>query len=339
MSEVTTERPVIPIPEPAPVYPPVSSALHRWTEELRTLLNCYPRADVEDWTLQGHAVLLETNALEEVPALLEHIADTVDIPLHIFPPTGVLENFLPWIRALPNDEPALIYLMPGDWMNPSLPGMEEQPLFAVEPCPDAFLRTLQEVIQGLGARAIVLVTAARGFEQLSPCLRQVGYFDRRIQVPEWTADALVSDFLREIGVALVDESTRAKRERLGALLKMVFPDKRRRSLVVLALKRLARREQRCISFADLVRMAVRGTTEDDPLSTDPSTRHRTAVHEAGHALIAHLDSWSRIAPALCTAIKSRDCHGQLVSAFEAPETRSDDLTIANVRHKIRVKLV
>lgn len=322
-----------------PAQLPPSSALHRWAQELRLLLSRQPRATTQDWQLQGHAVLLETNAPEEVPALLGQIADITGMPLHVFSPAGVVEDFLPWIEGLPDDEPALIYLTPGGWMGPSTPGADsEQTACTAGSCADDFLRAVQRVILGLDRRVVVLMTAACGFEQLCPCLRQVGYFDRRILVPEWTEEALVNDFLHDIGADLVDESVRAKPERLGALLKAVFPDRRRRSLTVLALKRLSRREQRHINFADLVQMAAQGTTEDDPIPTDPTVRYRTAVHEAGHALVSHLDSSAMIAPALCTAIRSGDSHGRLVTAFEAPEIRGDDLTIADIRHKIRVKL-
>ncbi len=336
---MTFEQPIDHPPAPMPVQLPPSSALHRWAQELRMLLRSQPSADAQDWQLQGHAVLLETKFLEEVPALLEQVAGITGMPLHIFSPAGTVEDFLLWIKAQSDGEPALVYLTPGDWMNPSRPEADpEESACAASPCTDAFLCAVQDVMQGLGARPVVLVTAAPGFERLSPCLRQVGYFDRRIRVPEWTADALVSDFLHDIGADLIDESVRAKPERLGALLRAAFPDQRRRSLTVLALKRLARREQRRISFADLVQMATQGTTEDDPMATDAKARFRTAVHEAGHALVSHLDSSTMTAPTLCTAIKSRNCQGRLVTAFEAPETRGDDLTIANMRHKVRVQL-
>lgn len=305
---------------------PPSSALHRWAQELHMLADSQPGANAQDWQLQGHAVLLETNLVEEVPVLLDQVADITGMPLLVFSPTSVVEDFLPWIEGLPEDASALVYLMPGDWMKPPGSGA------------DTFLSAVLDVIQNLGARAVVLVTAACGFKQLSPCLRQVGYFDRCIRVPEWTTDALVSNFLHDMDVDLVDESLRTKPKRLGALLKAALPDQRRRSLTVLALKRLSRREQRRICFADLVQMAALGTTEDYLMPTAPKARYRTAVHEAGHALISHLDSPTMTAPILCTAIKSSDCHGRLVTAIESPGTSEDDPSIADIQHKIRIHL-
>lgn len=335
----THKHPIETPPAPMTALLPPSSALHRWAQELRSLLARQYCADATDWQLQGHAVLLESNFIEEVHALLEQVADIAGMPLQIFFPTGVVEQFLPWIGEFSDDEPALVYLMPGDWRDPSTPEMDlEQSACEAGPCTDAFLRSVQDVIQNLGTRPVVLVTAARGFEQLCPCLRQVGDFDRRIRVPDWTADALVSDFLHELGGDVADERVRSMPERLGALLKSVFPDWHRRNLTVLALKRLARREQRRISFADLVQMATQGTTEEDPMPTEPSAHYRTAVHEAGHALVSHLDSSAITAPTFCTAIRSRDCLGRMVTSFEAPEPQGDDLTVTNIRHKIRVQL-
>lgn len=336
---MTLSRPSDNPPAPLAALLPPSSALHRWAQELRTLLSSQPGADAPDWQLLGHAVLLESDDIEEIPALLEQVADMAGMPLHIFSPSGVVEQFLPWIGELPADEPALVYLMPGEWMNPTTPGRDiEQSACAAGPCADAFLRAMQGVLMDLGARPVVLVTVASGYEQLCPCLRQVGHFDRRIRAPEWNAVALVSDFLCELGADHADESVSAKPERLGALLKAVFPDRRRRSLTVLALKRLAWRQQRKISFTDLVQMGTMGTTEDGPMPTDPSGRYRTAVHEAGHVLVSHLDSAAMIAPIYCTAVRSRDCHGRTVTSYEASESQGDDLTVANIRHKIRVHL-
>lgn len=326
-------------PTPMTSSLPQNSAMHSWAQGLRLLLSNQPRANETDWQLQGHAVLLESDALEEVTDLLEDVANIAGMPLHVFAAANVVEQFLPWIEELPVNAPALVYLMPGEWMDPSPPGTElEQSACAAGPCADTFLRAVQGVIRGLGPRPVVLVTAGRGFGQLCSCLRQLGYFDRRIRVPEWSADVLTNDFLHELGTDLADESLYAKPERLGALLKAVFPDRRRRNLTVLALKRLARRQQRRVGFSDLVQMATQGTSEDTPMPTDPATRYRTAVHEAGHALVSHLDSAAMSAPAFCTALKSRDSHGQMAASFEAQESRGDDLTVAHIRHKIRTHL-
>lgn len=334
-----TDMPLTLSPSTMSTLIPPTSALHRWTEEMRSVAACQHRADEVDWQLQGHAVLLECHLMEEVPTLLDQVAAMSGMPLRVFSPVEVVEDFLRWIGELPANEPALVYLMPGSWMDPTTPGGELELLTdSVSACTDAFLRALQKVIEGLGTRPVVLITAARSFEQLNPCLRQVGYFDRRIRVPDGSAQALVSDFLHELGHGLADESLLGKPDRLGALLRAVLPDRRRRNLTVLALKRLSRREQRPIRFADVVQMATQGTTEDDPVPTDDHARYRTAVHEAGHALVSHLDSSAMSAPTMCTAIKSRDCHGQVVASFEAIETRGDDLTVGHIRHKIRVQL-
>lgn len=343
MSDVILERsadsPLKPVSVAAYTVLPPSSALHRWAQELRSALSGQARFDATDWQLLGHAVMLECSRIEEVPALLAEVAATAGMTLHVFHAARVMEVFLPWIEELAPDEPAMVYLVPGDWMAPSSPAsFLECSNAESRSCTDAFLHAVQGVLKGLGMRPVVLVTAVNGFDQLSPRLRQVGYFDRRIHVPEWTANDLAKDFLHELGSDLADDSLLARPERVGALLKSALPDRRRRNLTALALKRLACREQRRICFGDLAQMATQGTTEDDPFPTDDNARYRTAVHEAGHALVSHLDSSTMVAPTLCTAIRSRDCDGRMVVSFEAPESRGDDLSIANIRHKIRMLL-
>lgn len=304
------------------------SAVHRWAQELRTLLDKRSSSNETDWHLLGHAVLLEGDVLDEVPDLLEEVALIAGMPLHVFSAANVVHQFLPWFSELPDEAPSLVYLAPGEWMNPSSPGTEgEPPACAEGSCTDAFLDALQNLIQGLSTRPVVVVTAGRSFEQLCVCLRQVGSFDRRIRVPEWNADSRAGEFLRELGPELADESMSAKQQRLGALLEAEYPDRRRRQLTVLALKRLARHQQRRVGFTDLVQIVTQGTTEEDPLHTEGAFRYRTAVHEAGHALILHLDSSAMSAPAFCTAMRSRDAHGRTVASFEAIEFRGGDLTV------------
>jgi len=79
---------------------PPFSALHRWAHELRTLLGNRHCADAAEWQLQGHAVLLESNFIEEVHALLEQIAKIAGMPLHLFSPAGVVEESLSATEAL-----------------------------------------------------------------------------------------------------------------------------------------------------------------------------------------------------------------------------------------------
>jgi len=318
-----------------------SSAIKRWTTELAV-------ASTQDfcpeiWDVLGHAVLIESDDVESVRTLVHHIAGEGNMQLHVID-RDQITSFKEWVKAISTNEPTLVYLEPGLWLKNKLGDDVSSPLWAECPTHDddkayGFRKELAEFIETQGCKQpTVFVTAVESVSQLDSSLRRAGLFDRRVKVPELEYEDFARAFIQETGAELLDESVHSDLKRVGCLVRIEFPDHRRRCIFQKAIKRLAWRNGGTVAYKDLVQFAAYGTAEADDRLDPPEVRRRHAVHEAGHALITYLDSKGKMPPEYCSVIKRGGTHGVMVSAFEAHERISDDLSFQDVTHNIRVNL-
>ena len=117
-----------------------------------------------------------------------------------------------------------------------------------------------------------------------------------------------------------------------------YPDRRRRALMQTALRRLAWREARPLVFTDLLNFAVHGTCEVDTVLDEDPIKIRHCIHEAGHALLTHLDSRERKPPVYCSVVKRDGSQGVVVPAYEVHERVSEDPSYCDITHQIRTSL-
>lgn len=158
----------------------------------------------------------------------------------------------------------------------------------------AIINALLECMDGVAGREGVVVIAASNHPgRLDPAIVRAGRLDRVVTIPLPNAESL-SGILRHhlhddlAGVDL-SEAAAAAAERgwTGADCEKA----------VRGARRVARSARRTLALADLM-LEVRGP-EPDPLP--PAARHRVAVHEAGHAVIAAVDL-----PGMLSCVDLRD---------------------------------
>lgn len=310
--------------------------IKQWCEELRQV--CAHPFDAQTWCLTGHAVLVEAEDEDLVRGTMDHIAEESRMQLHWVSPANMNENFAQWLAALPPDIPSIVYMEPGAWLGSSeVPATDND---ASDQQRGAVLREQLSLFlrEQAPRRPIVFVSTAPSFNKLDVSLRSVNHFDRRIRFPDLSPEIHAQWFLSEMeGQALAMSITQDTRK-LGALLRYEYPDQRRRGLMQQAMRRLAWRERRPLEFADLVRFTVYGTSEVDSAANQEASLYRHAVHEAGHALITHIDSKDQVPSAYCSVLKHTDSQGVVVSPFDSYERLSDDLSYYDISHKIRVWL-
>lgn len=336
--EVTTAQPKLLLPLLAPWRSlPSTCRLKLWSQELQQA--CANAFDAKAWDMVGHAVLIESSDATMVRDMLHHVAGAASMALHLISPSQMGENLSTWLQALPVSIPAMVYLEPGSWQNE--PDDAAGAGSTAEASPDALVREQLHtfLLEQAPNQAIAFVSTASSFGKLALSLRQVGLFDRRIQFPEFSPEAHAQWFLADMAEETLAPSITQDQPKLGALLLREYPDSRRRGLMQKALRRLAWRELRPLEFVDLVRFAAYGTCEVDASVDNTSAAvHRHAVHEAGHALLTHVDSRHQTPPSYCSVLKHTDTHGMVISAFDGHERMSDDLSYADMCHKVRVML-
>jgi hypothetical protein len=318
-------------------FVPQTSPIKKWAAELSQL--ALKQTVGAEWDMVGHAVILETDDEEELQEMMHSVADEAGLQLHIIDRQRVVTNFPKWFDEVPIDVPSIIYLSPGPWMGGE-PDENSGESSSHDADPARIFR--QQLIDLLRQKIpnvpIVFVTVGKSFETLNQSLRQVGLFDRRIRASELPDQNLANSFIVEIGHDRLAPSITQQPLRLARVLRHEYRDRRRRGLLQKAMQRLAWREQRALEFDDLLHFVVYGTSEVAIKVDEGEKRRRHAIHEAGHALISHLDSKDRLPPSYCSVLKHDDLHGVMLPSYQGHEVDGDDLSFADVTHKVRVLL-
>ena len=308
-----------------------AAVIHQWADEIKTAL--VQKATVDTWSLVGHAVFIEHADIEESFILASQIASHAGLSIKRVSSDDLFGGAAAGIDLV-SEPPGLIYLEPGDWsteIDPKGDGDQNQLLANVQEQVEKFIRGFDP------AAPILVVTSGEKYQCLADRFRSRGLFDRRFEVRPLTllerGNLFLDDLGREIcGGALLDYPAR-----VGQLLDIELDDKRRQGLATMSLKRKATRENRKLEFVDLVQAGVHGTAESDPARDQtPEYLRRTAVHEAGHAAIAILDSAGKNIPDYAAVGITGAFTGVVAESYTFRMNKEIDQIAA--RHRIRICL-
>jgi hypothetical protein len=164
-------------------------------------------------------------------------------------------------------------------------------------------------------------------------------FDRRFNIIRPTLEEIASNFIEMVGVGLCDQGLNEHLGKVGKLLEMEFSDRRRQELIALTLKRLAKKENRKICFSDLVDLSLKGSAESDayPLRHQDVIQ-QIAIHEAGHATVAIIDSNGKNVPEYAGVVESHHYNGIVADSFAYHYSKNGKRTYADMKHQIRILL-
>lgn len=315
------------------------SAIYKWIADIeRAFLNSSRQPD---WNLVGKAVVLEAEEEEDVHDTLNLVATTLKIPLCIIGMPNVIKNVNDWSKNISTSKPMIIYLEPGPWHGDNFKELSENTQhfeFSNEELIEFRSHLIDLVLNKLQKKPVIIVTSVKKFDQLDTSFRCIDLFDRRIEVPKWTDEKLFNRFASSIGQNKLSKEVLRNKLKVAALLRAVYPDKRRRLLMEKALKRVAWREERLIEYSDLVFFATYGTGESRIPTQTKSERYRHAVHEAGHTVIEHLCSRDNSVPAFCSILPNSDMHGVVVPDYDSLGMISRDLSYIDIKNKIKALL-
>ena len=299
--------------------------------------------DESRWKQTGHALLIEHVDCEEVENLLPALAAAAGFSYRHVPRIAVVNDVRDWLHETITKTPTIFFLEPGKWIGnyDSAKDYKSDFIGGSEGSSEefwSFRATLAEHIQRtLYSYPIALITTVPNLHNLDISLRRVGLFDRRLKLPTLSATDTAQLFIGNVGSDICDSSIKNQMERLGIFLKDHYVDSRRRDLAALALKRLAWRKQRQITFTDFLQCVIYGTAEQDALAQSLSQRKRHAVHEAGHALMAIVNSERNRIPEFVSVMTLDDSHGVVLPSV-AHLQAMDDPTLFDVLHGVRVSL-
>ena len=304
-----------------------------WSKE--AILAVQQKADLEDWALVGHAITIVHDDIEDCRNILQRVAHDLEFEFSYFNDLDILKNFAGEEFAIDCETPTLIYLEPGAWMKDldEENGPADQILSSTQ-------KNICNLIENFNPEfPVIYATSTDDLAKLSPKFRKVGLFDRRFELIKPTLEEIAESFLELLGEKLCGQSLKDHLGKVGKLLDLDFDDRRRKELVALTLRRIAKRNNRQIEFADLLEIALQGSGEFDsyPVKNETALR-QTAIHEAGHAAVAIIDSDGENLPEFASIVESKAYNGVVADSLSYHYSKNNIKSYADVRHQIRVTL-
>jgi cell division protease FtsH len=346
------------LPSPAPEFPtdapewnrfPGSGPLRAWARELRQACSSTDAAD-DAWELTGRAAIVVGSDATSCAAVLRRVAAdagmrfisiVADDVAGLVPVTEFSVDAEDVCDLAPPAEwrrtsPLLVHLERGRWMLAK--GEDEDA--AVVALMLRFQSRLASWIRAFDREhPVVIVTTADDIRSMAESLRQVGLFDRFMRLPSPTMEAQGHDFIERVGREHCAESITQSQGKVGKLASTEYEDERRLGLAALQLRRLVAREKRQLEFIDLVNLSQHGFAEADELPTDSEGDLRQfAYHEAGHAVMAVIDSAGHNVPEYSSIIPSAHYKGVVVQSYSYLLEAGDLHSYADLRHKVRISL-
>jgi hypothetical protein len=309
---------------------PGAELLHTWVKELKTAC---AKADDEEWRLTGRAVILVLNDVSRGLALTKMAAEAAGFGFLNVDADDVMD--LAPRTTFTKMAPALMYLEPGPWISTPTDDIDAESAHRLI---DFQQRLIKWIAEFDVERPIVLVTANNKLGDMSELIDNLGAFDRYFALPPTPVLQQGVAFINDFGRENCGESMLDMPAKLGRLLDGEFSGKRR-EMLLLYLSRLNKRENRLIEFLDLMHVSTHGFAEEGavPLNSDEARRH-VAMHEAGHAAMAILDSNGRNMPEYCSIVPGAYFKGIVAESISYHQSLEDRTTYATFRHQIRISL-
>lgn len=310
--------------------------LGSWIKDLEEIVD--RQENPESTLMLGRAVVIEFSDLLAGREMLPEIALIAGMRYAI----PKIEDIRGWLsnegELFPEggvvDTPVLAYVPIECFIKSDEKGSRNQYGWDVPSCSE-FIQAIHEINQKI---PIVIVTMGK-FLDVSDELRAAYAFDRYITIPKSDPIERTHEFVNLVGIDSLDESVTKFPEKVGMLLNMRFPDKRRLGLLEMTIKRMHKKSKRPISYRDLVLLAARGTGEGDYRPhIHEKNRYRTAVHEAGHTLVAMVDSKGINVPDYVSILKGNGFLGITLESYEYHYQQLDCDAYQTGRHSVRVAL-
>jgi cell division protease FtsH len=240
------------------------------------------------------------------------------------------------LQPLAKHAPVLLHLRGGPWMLPPDSDDSEEVISAhLE-----MQQRLDEMLEAFDpANPVIVVVTVDEITDIVPRFRRVGRFDRFIRVAPLPREEYGNIFIQLVGEERCGASITENADKVGELVMLTFDEQRRNALAALWLTRLSAREQRLVEFRDLVQVCSLGFGEGTSMHM-PSKEQlwATAVHEAGHVVVAICDSAGSNIPEYASIIPTSENLGEIMQSMEFLRRFRADMSFGDLRHRVRVAL-
>lgn len=306
-------------------YFPGGEALQAWVTQIRQLLAAANRDDGA-WTLAGTAIVIESPDVNDTTLLLEAMSLALGFGYEVWMP-GVRE-----VSEWPADgvgAPRLLYVPSGEWQEC--------------PVPPEFHPVAGDVV----ARASqfdpfcpeFVVTTVTSYDNFAATLLGPGRFGRAIRVDAPTTEQYGRMFMAEVGEPCLSDGLLRNPTRVGRLLRQSHSSVTALRMSALKIRRGLTDPGQRVEWRDLIDLTLQGLIDSSPaVANDGGDLESVAWHEAGHALVAYLDSGGVNVPELISITPTADYAGVMLGSIDFHHLASERMRYSDFRHKIRVSL-
>jgi ATP-dependent Zn protease len=311
-----------------------SPVLSSWAKELANAISV--QADANTWRMVGHGAIVVHDDMERACNMLRRVADEAGMRFVRIASDDVMNIPMDLVDSFFSAAPILVYLEPSDWLNRLDKNADSEQTNKIR----KFRKALTTRMTSFDAEhPVIYTTSTDKLGNVSPVLRKRDLFDRYFHIPNLSPDMLGTEFINLFGWENCDASITEFPGKVGKLLGDEFDNEHLRHLAALNMSRLAECENRKLAFIDLVDMVMAELGNSDiAVRDDEAVLRHTAIHEAGHAAMAVIDSHGMNTPEYSTIVARKDAKGMVVESIAYSFSRGDQVTYANFRHKIRISL-
>jgi len=313
---------------------PGNEQLQAWAQELCNAVAAPADIAEEQWMLTGRLALAVGEDLVWSSLVLQRVAAEAGLR---YAEVGAEQvEALTTLEPLSAHAPVLLHLRGGSWMEEpaaDAPADVAANRLALHERLDAMLEAF------VPANPVVVVVTVRAIPDIAERFRRLHRFDRFIRVAPLPREEYGRIFIHAVGEERCGRSLTEAPERVGELIMLYFEEQRRRGLAAIWLTRLSAREQRPVEFRDLVQLCSLGFGEGS--SVHPPSEAElwaTAVHEAGHVVMAICDSAGTNIPEYASVIGNAENAGEMMVSLEFLRRLREKDTFADLRHHVRVTL-
>ncbi len=311
------------------------ASIKEWADDLRRVVDS--KGNLDAWALAGRGVVLVNERESYCREVLRRVAIDAGMQFIHIPHEEVMD--MSPASAFRSKSPILVYLEPARWM---LAKGEKDESEDDAASVDRFQSKLSDWLREFNpAKPVVFAVSAHQIDYVSPRFKKVGLFERFISLPERSLEMTGLEFIENLGRDICGKTLLDSAGKIGRLVTWNFNEAEERELALLSLKRIYHRENRPVEFLDLVHISTHSLLEEG-LAQSPleSVRRQTAYHEAGHAVMAVLETDGRDVPDYTSIVPGASGFGGVtVESFSFYYAKNEDqMTYFDFRRDVRVSL-
>lgn len=303
--------------------------IYRWFQQLGGAIGKFKNSTVSDaqayWKLFGNGLIVEGEDHDAYLHFLEWACESLQMEF-IFVQGYEMDELKK--RLMTMSDPAIIFIEPSAWL--------EGDEISDEDFQDR--QRLLEIFTLISGKPLVITTICTSYDAIAEAFRYRGKFDRNMIWAAPQPEVYVQHFIDMVGSQYLDKKLIEDSHRLGNFLCLEFASLRRLELLSIATQRKSVFTSSPIGWKDMLEFAIHGLGDGGCAHPAEIDIKQIAAHEAGHAVMAIIESDGKHLPDWVSILPSKDTAGIVVEDYFANFNSNRFILYKRARSTIRISL-